>query len=63
MKTLLTLLKTNDSLTPLIARQSLELAMFPHGVQKALGLFGSYAFSGTMNFSEHKFEISPKDNF
>jgi len=24
--------------------------MFPHGAQKALGLFGGYGFSGTMNF-------------
>src|SRR6266852_3056321 len=50
MKPLLTLFKTNDSLTPLIARLTLGLVMFPHGAQKALGLFGGYGFSGTMNF-------------
>ena len=36
MKTLLTLFKSNDSLTPLIARLTLGLVMFPHGAQKAL---------------------------
>src|SRR3989442_9086537 len=50
MKTLLTLLKTNDGFTPLIARLTLGLVMFPHGAQNALGWFGGYGFSGTMNF-------------
>jgi len=50
MKTLLTLLKTNDGFAPLIARLTLGLVMFPHGAQKALGWFGGYGFSGTMNF-------------
>ena len=50
MKTLLTLFKTNDSFTPLIARLTLGLVMFPHGAQKALGWFGGYGYSGTMNF-------------
>src|SRR5437773_11618353 len=49
MKTLLTLFKTNDSFTPLIARLTLGIVMFPHGAQKALGWFGGYGFSGTMN--------------
>ena len=50
MKTLQTLFKTNDSFAPLIARLTLGLVMFPHGAQKALGWFGGYGFSGTMNF-------------
>ncbi len=50
MKTLRTLFKTNDSFTPLIARLTLGLVMFPHGAQKALGWFGGYGFSATMNF-------------
>jgi uncharacterized membrane protein YphA (DoxX/SURF4 family) len=50
MKTLLTLFKTNNSFTPLIARLTLGLVMFPHGAQKALGWFGGPGFSGTMNF-------------
>jgi hypothetical protein len=36
MKALLILFKTNDSLTPLIARLTLGLVMFPHGAQRAL---------------------------
>jgi putative oxidoreductase len=50
MKAVLTLLKTDDSFAPLIARLTLGLVMFPHGAQKALGWFGGYGFSGTMNF-------------
>jgi putative oxidoreductase len=50
MKALLTLIKTNDSFIPLTARLTLGLVMFPHGAQKALGWFGGYGFSGTMNF-------------
>jgi putative oxidoreductase len=46
----LTLLKTDDSFAPLIARLTFGLVMFPHGAQKALGWFGGYGFSGTMNF-------------
>ena len=44
------LFKTHESYTPFIARLTLGLAMFPHGAQKALGWFGGYGFSGTMNF-------------
>src|SRR6266436_6697871 len=50
MKALLTLLKTDDSFAPLIARLTLGLVMFPHGAQKALGWFGGYGFGATMNF-------------
>src|SRR5438105_15847683 len=50
MKALRALLKTDESYTPLIARLALGLAMFPHGAQKALGWFGGFGFSGTMNF-------------
>jgi putative oxidoreductase len=50
MKTLLTLFKTNDGFVPLIARLTLGLVMFPHGAQKAIGWFGGYGFSATMNF-------------
>ena len=35
---------------PLIARVMLGTVMFPHGAQKALGWFGGYGFSGTMNY-------------
>lgn len=50
MKALQTLLKTNDSLSSLIARLALGLVMFPHGAQKVLGWFGGYGYSGTMGF-------------
>jgi len=46
----LLLLKTDDSLGPLIARLVLGLVMFPHGAQKALGWFGGHGFTGTMQF-------------
>jgi len=50
MNTLLTLFKTNDSFTSMMARLTVGLVMFPHGVQKVLGWFGGYGFSATMNF-------------
>jgi len=50
MKTLRTLLETDESYTPLIARVALGFAIFPHGAQKALGWFGGYGFGATMNF-------------
>jgi putative oxidoreductase len=49
MKILQLLIKTNNSFTPVIARLTLGIVMFPHGAQKALGWFGGYGFSGTMN--------------
>ena len=49
MKAIQHLFKTSDSFAPLIARLTLGLVMFPHGAQKALGWFGGYGFSGTMN--------------
>ncbi len=52
MKMLLTLFKTNDSFTTLIARLTLGLVTFPHGAQKALGLFGGYGFSATMKYTK-----------
>jgi len=42
------LLRTDDSLPLLIVRLALGLVMLPHGMQKALGLFGGPGFSGTM---------------
>ena len=44
------LFKTNDEIAPLILRVFLATVMFPHGAQKALGLFGGHGFSGTMHF-------------
>jgi len=50
MKLIHTLIKTNSSLTQLIARLTLGAVMFPHGAQKALGWFGGHGFAGTMGF-------------
>jgi putative oxidoreductase len=41
----------------LLARLTLGLVMFPHGAQKALGWFGGYGFSGTMNFFTQQMHI------
>jgi putative oxidoreductase len=49
MKALQLLFKTNGGFAPLIARLTLGIVMFPHGAQKALGWFGGYGFTGTMN--------------
>jgi putative oxidoreductase len=57
MKAIQLLCKTNDSFAPLIARLTLGIVMFPHGAQKALGWFGGYGFSGTMNFFTQSMHI------
>ena len=44
------LLRTEDDHAVLILRLLLGIVMFPHGMQKTLGWFGGYGFSGTMNF-------------
>jgi putative oxidoreductase len=51
------LLKTNDSFAPTLARLTLGIVMFPHGAQKALGMFGGYGFNGTMNFFTQQMHI------
>lgn len=44
------LLATDATLAPAIARVVLGLVILPHGLQKTVGLFGGYGFSGTMGF-------------
>ncbi|MDF3821001.1 DoxX family protein [Leptospira sp. 96542] len=44
------LLATNKDITLTILRVTLGVVMFPHGAQKALGLFGGYGFEGTMGW-------------
>ncbi len=44
------LLATSNDLAPTIARLTLGLIILPHGLQKTVGWFGGYGFSGTMGF-------------
>ena len=48
--TLHRILATDNDLAGLIARVTLGAVMLPHGLQKTIGLFGGYGFSGTMGF-------------
>lgn len=48
MKSLL--FATSDHWAGLIARVTVAIVIFPHGMQKLLGSFGGYGFSGTMQF-------------
>jgi len=41
---------TRDDLALTIVRIALGLAILPHGLQKTIGAFGGYGFSGTMGF-------------
>jgi putative oxidoreductase len=45
-----TLIKTQPNLAAFVARITLMVVILPHGLQKTLGLFGGYGFSGTMKF-------------
>ena len=51
------ILETTDSPADLLARLALGIAMFPHGAQKALGLFGGYGLAGTYQFFTAKMGI------
>ena len=44
------LLSTTDDRAALVARLTLALVMFPHGMQKLAGWFGGHGFDGTMGF-------------
>lgn len=44
------LLTTEASWPLLLARVTLAIVIFPHGVQKLLGGFGGYGFAGTMGY-------------
>lgn len=50
MKLIKRLACTDNSIAPLVARLTLGLVVLPHGLQKTLGMFGGYGFSGTMGF-------------
>lgn len=43
------LMKTDDDLGACVARIVLGAVFFPHGAQKALGMYGGLGFTGTVN--------------
>jgi putative oxidoreductase len=44
------LLATEDRFAPTLARLTLGIVFFPHGMQKLFGWFGGFGFSGTLHF-------------
>jgi putative oxidoreductase len=50
LNALSSLVATSDSLAPLFLRLSLGAMILPHGLQKTLGWFGGYGFTGTMGY-------------
>ncbi len=51
------MLRTDNSIIPLILRLFLGVVFFPHGAQKALGWFGGFGFTETMGFFTQKMGI------
>jgi putative oxidoreductase len=51
------LIQTNDDVSVLILRLMLGIVFFPHGMQKLLGWFGGYGFSGTFEMFTTKMAI------
>jgi putative oxidoreductase len=51
------LVQTNDDAALLVLRFLLGIVFFPHGMQKLIGWFGGYGFSGTMGFFTGKLGI------
>lgn len=49
------LVATGDSVAPLFLRLALGVMILPHGLQKTLGWFGGYGFTGTMNYFTQSF--------
>jgi putative oxidoreductase len=44
------LLATEDRFAPTLARLTVGIVYFPHGMQKLFGLFGGFGFNGTLHF-------------
>jgi len=51
------LINTNDDVAALVLRLLLGIVFFPHGMQKLIGWFGGYGFSGTMDMFTTKLGI------
>jgi putative oxidoreductase len=43
------LMATEDRFAPTLARLTLGIVFFPHGMQKLFGWFGGYGFNGTLH--------------
>ncbi len=44
------LMSTENNIAYFLARVFLGIVIFPHGLQKTLGMFGGYGLSGTVDF-------------
>jgi putative oxidoreductase len=49
--------KTEDSISTLILRIALGVAIFPHGAQKLLGWYGGHGLEGTLGFFTQKMGV------
>lgn len=49
------LFQTRNDVALLLLRLALGIVMFPHGAQKALGLWGGHGFSATVSAMSHQF--------
>ncbi len=57
MENLKCFFKTEDSISNLILRVALGVAIFPHGAQKLLGWFGGHGMEGTLGFFTAKMGV------
>lgn len=57
MENLKCFFKTEDSISFLILRMALGVAIFPHGAQKLLGWFGGHGMEGTLGFFTTKMGV------
>lgn len=51
------LISTTDDVALMIVRIGLGVVFFPHGMQKLLGWYGGYGFSGTLGFFTENLHI------
>ncbi len=51
------LIATKEDTALAMVRIGLGIVFFPHGMQKLLGWFGGYGFSGTLGFFTHNLHI------
>ncbi len=59
MKTIRSLINTDNDWGPFIARVSLGLVIFPHGAQKILGIWGGHGLQAMMDSFQQWFGIHP----